>query len=140
MPEIENTEVKVTKKKKRKKIKTKIVCIIFIVIAIAIFTNVGKQVYQMLQLKKKKELVETQLKEYQDEYDALVTVKTKLSDPNYVTTYARGEYMFSKGDEKLFYLPAAEDETQKEAEVEEKQEEQQEQQEEQQEETPAENQ
>ena len=23
----------------------------------------------------------------------------------YVQTYARGEYMFSKGDEKVFYLP-----------------------------------
>ena len=29
----------------------------------------------------------------------------KLEDPDYVQTYARGEYMFSKGDEKVFYLP-----------------------------------
>lgn len=110
MPEINKQEVHTTKRRVNRKIKTKLIAIVFIVAAIVIFTNVGKQIYQMLQLKKKAELVETELKNLQDENATLLTVKTKLQDPNYVTTYARGEYMFSKGDEKLFYLPASSDE------------------------------
>ena len=85
---------------------TQLTSIVLIIGAIAIFSNVFKQVYRMYTLKQQAELVEKQLSDLQDEYAALISTKNKLEDPNYVTTYARGEYMFSKGDEKVFYLPS----------------------------------
>ena len=85
---------------------TQLISIVLIIGAIAIFSNVFKQVYRMYTLKQQAELVEKQLSDLQDEYAALISTKNKLEDPNYVTTYARGEYMFSKGDEKVFYLPS----------------------------------
>lgn len=99
----ENT---IKKKKVNKKVISQLVSIILIVVAIVIFANVGKQVYQMYSLQKQAAIVEEELTSLQDENASLVSTKNKLEDPNYVTTYARGEYMFSKGDEKVFYLPS----------------------------------
>lgn len=100
------------KKKKKKKAVNKrvfvqLISIVLIVAAIVIFANVGKQIYTMYDLKQQSELVEKELVRLQDENATLVSTKNKLEDPNYVTTYARGEYMFSKGDEKVFYLPSS---------------------------------
>ncbi|MBR4484761.1 MAG: septum formation initiator family protein, partial [Erysipelotrichaceae bacterium] len=50
-------------------------------------------------------VVEAELEALRDENASLTSTKEKLEDPDYVQTYARGEYMFSKGDEKVFYLP-----------------------------------
>ena len=97
---------KKVKRKLNSKLRSKLISIVLVVIAIVIFTNVGKQVYTMYSLKKQSKLVEEELIKLQDENAALLSTKTKLEDPNYVTTYARGEYMFSKGDEKVFYLPS----------------------------------
>ena len=102
---------KVVKKTKRRKINSKItgklISIGLIVIAIVLLTNVFKQVRLLYTLKKQSELVESELTALEDENAALVSTKTKLEDPNYVTTYARGAYMFSRGDEKVFYLPSS---------------------------------
>lgn len=101
---------KVVKKTKRRKINSKItgklISIGLIVIAIVLLTNVFKQVKLLYTLKKQSELVESELTALEDENAALVSTKNKLEDPNYVTTYARGAYMFSRGDEKVFYLPS----------------------------------
>ena len=104
-----------TKKKRiNKKIFSQLISIVLIIVAIVIFANVGKQVYTMYSLKQQSEVVEKELTKLQDENATLVSTKNKLEDPNYVTTYARGEYMFSKGDEKVFYLPSSsEDSTEK---------------------------
>ena len=51
-------------------------------------------------------VVEQQLEALRDENASLISTKEKLEDPEYIQTYARGEYMFSKGDEKVFYLPS----------------------------------
>ena len=95
------------KENKKRPIISKIIGIIFIAIAIIILVNVGKQVYTMITLQKQAELVEEELRLLKDENAALIATRDKLEDPNYVATYARGEYMFSKGDEKVFYLPSA---------------------------------
>ena len=50
--------------------------------------------------------MEQQLEALRDENASLISTKEKLEDPEYIQTYARGEYMFSKGDEKVFYLPS----------------------------------
>lgn len=59
---------------------------------------------------KKKQLLELQevVKELTREKEELVAKKTKLENPDYMRTYARGEYMFSKGDEIVFRLPEKE--------------------------------
>lgn len=99
-------EKKTKKKKVNKKILSQLLSIVLIIGAIVIFANVGKQVYTMYSLKQQSEIVEKELIDLQDENATLISTKAKLEDPNYVTTYARGEYMFSKGDEKVFYLPS----------------------------------
>ena len=84
---------------------TKIIGIVIIAAALVILLNVGRQVYTMLSLQRQAELVEEELQILREENASLISTKSKLEDPNYVQTYARGEYMFSKGDEKVFYLP-----------------------------------
>lgn len=94
------------KKKKKNSAVSKIVSIVLIAFAIVLLFDVFKRVYGMFALQKKAELVEQQLEAIRDENASLVSTKEKLEDPDYVQTYARGEYMFSKGDEKVFYLPS----------------------------------
>ena len=56
-------------------------------------------------LQQQAKVVEQELEALRDENASLIATKEKLEDPEYIQTYARGEYMFSKGDEKVFYLP-----------------------------------
>ena len=93
------------KKKSQTRMLNKVVGIVIIAAALVILANVGRQVYTMLKLQKQAELVEEELQILREENASLISTKSKLEDPNYVQTYARGEYMFSKGDEKVFYLP-----------------------------------
>lgn len=99
--------VKKKKVKLSKNIFGKLITIALIVVAIFFSVEVGKRVYTMYSLRKQAKLVEEELVKLQDENAALFSTKNKLEDPNYVTTFARGEYMFSKGDEKVFYLPSS---------------------------------
>lgn len=95
------------KQKKSNKVIGKLVGVILLCCAIIMALNVGKQVLEMVDLKKQKEIVEKELEQLKEENNSLHSTKTKLEDPNYVQTYARGEYMFSKSDEKVFYLPSS---------------------------------
>ena len=94
------------KKKKKNTTVKKLVSIVLIVFAIVILVDVFERVYTMFALQKQAEIVEQQLQAIKDENASLISTKEKLEDPDYVQTYARGEYMFSKGDEKVFYLPS----------------------------------
>lgn len=94
------------KKRKKDSKLTKIISIIVIVISIVILVDVLKNIYNSFSLKKQAELVEKQLEALKDENASLISTKEKLEDPDYIKTYARGEYMFSKADEKVFYLPS----------------------------------
>ena len=107
--QVVNKSVK-KKKSKTTKTLTKIIAIVVIAAALVIFVNVGKQVYNMITLQRQAAVVEEQLKALEEENATLISTRDKLNDPNYVETYARGEYMFSKGDEKVFYLPGSEEE------------------------------
>ncbi len=95
-----------TKKRKKESNVAKMVWIIVIIFAIFILSDALKKIYNMFVLKQQADLVEAQLQELKDENASLVSTKEKLEDPDYIQTYARGEYMFSKGDEKVFYLPS----------------------------------
>lgn len=94
------------KKKKKNGSLSKILSIVLITFAIIFLFDIFKRVYNMFALQKQAELVEQQLEAIREENASLVDTKEKLEDPDYVQTYARGEYMFSKGDEKVFYLPS----------------------------------
>lgn len=95
-----------SKKKKKNNTVSKVISILLICFAIVFLIDVFKRVYNMFALQKQAEVVAEQLEAIKDENASLVSTKEKLEDPDYVQTYARGEYMFSKGDEKVFYLPA----------------------------------
>ncbi len=97
-----------TRKKVKKKNSTlsKIISIVLIVAAIVIFSGVLRNLYKMFSLQQQAKVVEAELEALKDENASLISTKEKLEDPDYIQTYARGEYMFSKGDEKVFYLPS----------------------------------
>lgn len=95
------------KKKQKNSVIPKLIGIAILVVALVIFTNVGKELITMVTLQRQQKDVEQELKKLEEENASLIATKEKLEDPNYVTTYARGEYMFSKGDEKLFRLPSS---------------------------------
>ena len=84
----------------------KFVSIIVICVSIYLLYGVAKEVYSTVQLQKRKEVAEIELNRLKDENALLLSKKTKLEDPNYVQTYARGNYMFSKDGEQIFYLPS----------------------------------
>lgn len=94
------------KKKRKNSIVSKLIAIAFIIAAIAIFSGVLQKIYHMFTLQQQAKEVEAQLEALRDENASLISTKEKLEDPEYIQTYARGEYMFSKGDEKVFYLPS----------------------------------
>lgn len=94
------------KKKKKNSVVSKLVSIVLIVAAIAIFSSVLRKIYNMFNLQQQAKIVEAELEALRDENATLTSTKEKLEDPDYIQTYARGEYMFSKGDEKVFYLPS----------------------------------
>ena len=93
------------RKKKKRSIASKLISIVLILFAIVILSNVLKKIYNMFVLQQQAKLVEAELERLKEE-NATLTTKEKLEDPEYIQTYARGEYMFSKGDEKVFYLPS----------------------------------
>jgi len=97
-------------KKKRKPLFGKFLGIVFLCGAIYFLFNIGMQALETIELQKQKELVEQQLSELKNENDELNSTKTKLENEDYVQTYARGEYMFSLQDEKVFYLPSSDSE------------------------------
>lgn len=82
------------------------IAIALILAAIYLFGGIAKQVYVTLQLQQEKKLVEEELEKLKLENERLLANKKKFEDPNYIVTYAHGAYMFSKEDEKVFYLPS----------------------------------
>lgn len=49
--------------------------------------------------------VQAKLQEVEDDNTYLTQQKEKLQDPDYVESYARGNYQLSKEGEQIFYLP-----------------------------------
>lgn len=95
-----------SKKKSRRSSKmSKLVSLVLILAAIVILSGVLNKIYTMFSLQQQAKLVEAELESLRQENASLISTKEKLEDPDYIQTYARGEYMFSKGDEKVFYLP-----------------------------------
>ena len=88
-------------KKKKKKLNSKFVALIALGLAMAMLLAVGREIMTTLQLRKQM----AKLAQMQEENELLVEEKTKLQDPDYVESYARSNYMFSKDGEQIFFLP-----------------------------------
>lgn len=101
------TDVKKKKKKNKRKLTpiSKLLCLIVIGISsYGIWIGVNEiLIYQNL----KEELKEanTRYQEVKDENSYYTSEKEKLQDPDYIQSYARGNYMLSKDGEQIFYLP-----------------------------------
>ncbi|MDO4198281.1 MAG: septum formation initiator family protein [Erysipelotrichaceae bacterium] len=96
---------KKTRKNKKNGTVGKLISIGLVIISIGLLSTILGNVYNIFVLQKQAALVESELASLRDENASLNSTKEKLEDPDYIQTYARGEYMFSKGDEKIFYLP-----------------------------------
>ena len=59
----------------------------------------------MIELKSDLADVQEQLQQVQDENTYLTSQRDKLQDPDYVQSYARGNYMLTKEGENIYYLP-----------------------------------
>ncbi|MBR4421316.1 MAG: septum formation initiator family protein [Erysipelotrichaceae bacterium] len=92
-------------KKKKGNTLSKLISIVLIISAIFFLSGILKKMYTLFSLQQQEKVVEAELEALREENASLIATKEKLEDPDYIQTYARGEYMFSKGDEKVFYLP-----------------------------------
>ncbi len=98
-----------TKKTKRRRIKGPVLrAISFVVIAVSCFMiyGVAREVMNTMELKNQLDDVKQRLETIQAENEQLTSQQEKLQDPNYVQSYARGNYMLSKEGEQIFYLPS----------------------------------
>jgi cell division protein DivIC len=103
---------KPVKKKPAKKKMTpflKLVCFVLIGVSVYLLYRVFLEVYTTISLKRQLAVVEEKYQEVLDENEYLTRERAKLEDPDYVASYARGNYLLSKDDEQIFYLPEDED-------------------------------
>ena len=107
MTQTQTVKKKVKKKKKSRRLTplTKLVCIALIVISCGLLYSVGKEVMTTIELRRQLAEVQEKLEMVQQENERLNSEKEKLQDPDYVQSYARGNYMLSKDGEQIFYLP-----------------------------------
>ncbi len=96
-----------TPKKKKRRLApiTKFFCLILVLMSAYMLYSVGGEVLTTFRLHKELSEVQEKLQEVQDENTYLTNEKTKLQDPDYVQSYARGNYMLTKDGEQIFYLP-----------------------------------
>ena len=106
---------KVDKSGKKKPVKKKmtpflkLVCFVLIGVSVYLLYRVFLEVYTTISLKRQLAVVEEKYQEVLDENEYLTRERAKLEDPDYVASYARGNYLLSKDDEQIFYLPEDED-------------------------------
>lgn len=101
-----------TKKKTAKRKMTpflKLLCFVLIGVSAFLLYRVVLEIITTITLKQQLAVVEERYQEVQDENEYLTREREKLEDPDYVASYARGNYLLSKDDEQIFYLPEDED-------------------------------
>ena len=98
----------VKKKKKQKRKMTpflRLICYLIIAASVFLLVEVAKEIYTTVELRKQLAEVQQKYQEVQDESAYLLQEREKLTDPDYVQSYARGNYMLSREGEQIFYLP-----------------------------------
>lgn len=99
-------------KRKEKKIKKKanpvaiIISVVLLSISAVFLYKAGSEFAETVKLNKQIEEATALLANVKKENVELSEQKTKLEDPEYVKSYARGTYMLSKEGEQIFYLPS----------------------------------
>lgn len=112
MTETKQRPVKKTRKKKKTRKLTpfvKLICFILIGVSAFLLFEVAREIYTTVELRRQLAEAEEKYQEVKDENAYLTTEREKLTDPEYVQSYARGNYMLSKDGEQIFYLPEKED-------------------------------
>ena len=105
------TVKKVVKKKRTpKRMIIRLFSLVAFVISGYLLYGVAKEVMTTVELKNQLEVVENELAVIKEENAQLTSQRDKLENPDYVQSYARGNYMLSKEGEQIFYLPGAEEE------------------------------
>ena len=101
------TNTKKTKKKKNRRLTpvTKLICVVLIGVSVWLLYSVGREVMTTIELRRQLAEVEEKLQKVQEGNERLNNEKEKLKDPDYVQSYARGNYILSKDGEQIFYLP-----------------------------------
>ena len=107
---IEMSEQKKTVKQKKKQKRKmtpflRLICYLIIAASVFLLVEVAKEIYTTVELKKQLAEVQQKYQEVQDESAYLLQEREKLTDPDYVQSYARGNYMLSREGEQIFYLP-----------------------------------
>lgn len=98
------------KKKKEKKhnsysIFKKVITVVLVPVSIYLVFTVVQECMTTIKLHQQLAEVQAKLQEVKDENTYLTQQKEKLQDPDYVESYARGNYQLSKDGEQIFYLP-----------------------------------
>lgn len=107
--EKENKKIVTTKRTPKKPI-IRILSFAAIGVSVYLIFGVVKEVMTTVELKKQLDAVEQELAVIKEENSQLTSQREKLEDPDYVQSYARGNYMLSKEGEQIFYLPSSDDE------------------------------
>lgn len=97
-----------TKNKKKNKtnvILSRLIILIMLVVSGFLLYFVVKDVQETFLLRGDVSKLQTLLDELEKENGNLTSQKEKLSDEEYIKSYARGEYSFSKEGEQIFKLP-----------------------------------
>lgn len=81
--------------------------LLLILVSVFFLFDIAKEYIETVTLSSSLEEVQQQLVDLQEQNDLLVSQKEKLSDPEYVKNYARGQYMLSEEDEQIFRLPGS---------------------------------
>ncbi len=81
--------------------------LLLVLVSVFLIFDIAKEYIETLTLNISLEEVSQQLIDLQEENDLLIAQKDKLSDPEYVKNYARGQYMLSQEDEQIFRLPGS---------------------------------
>ena len=99
-------------KKLKKKIKKnsysifrKVMTVVLIPVSIYMIYTVVIECMTTVKLHQQLAEVQAKLQEVKDENTYLTQQKEQLQDPDYVESYARGNYQLSKDGEQIFYLP-----------------------------------
>lgn len=98
------TQVKRKKKKKLTPV-VKLICFVIIGLSFYLIYLSFNEFVTMIELKSDLVDVQEQLQQVQDENTYLTSQRDKLQDPDYVQSYARGNYMLTKEGENIYYLP-----------------------------------
>ncbi len=104
------SEKKVKKRVKFSSARVIMSALLFIVSGFLIF-SIAKEVMVTVELTGDLQDLNVQLKEIEDETRNLQERKEKLEDPNYIKSYARGEYSITKEGEQVFRLPSSNEKT-----------------------------